>query len=304
MKSRILLIALVAALATTACADASNPQVATVNGTPIHLDEVAAIRPIYGDGPTIDLSFRVADTTLGEQLRSDTSLLIFKQAMLDRLSSDFGIVVTDAEIAALAAQLPLQNPADFALPIDPEEVRRFDATIESVRRNALDNLLDEGTLGPIFDADPAQFSTVCARHVLVATRGEAETVVTRLTGGEDFAAVADEVSTDVTPGGDLGCRSAAEYVPAFAAATIAAPLGTVFGPVETEFGFHVLVVDDRTGPTDLADLVANAEQYVSQNLQRSVFSEWFNRAIIEADIEVASWLGTWSQQGQGIAPPA
>lgn len=303
MRSRFLLPLILVALIAVGCSDAANPVVATVNDTDIYLEDVEALRPIYGTDAVIDLAALIGDTTIGEQLRSDTSVLVWRQAMLDRLTTDFGVSVTDAEVASIVAQMDLMDTSGFAVPINAEAVRAFDATVEAIRRNALDNLLDTETLGPLYEREPTEFVTVCVRHVLVGTRGEAETVVSRLTDGEDFGTVATDVSTDTVPNGDLGCRSASAYVPEFAAASASAPLDTVFGPVETQFGFHVIVVYDRTAPADLADLVARAETFVPEQVQRDLFAEWFNRAIIEADVVVTPWLGTWVPEAQGISPP-
>ena len=304
MRSRLLLPLLLVVLGAAGCSDTADPVIATVNGTDIHLAEVEEFRPIYGEGPVIDLAAFVGDTTVGGQLRSDTSLLIWRQAMLDRLNSDFGVSVTDAEVAAIAAQLPPIDTTGLAVPLNAEAARNFDATMQLIRLNAVDGLLDAETLRPLYEASPNDFATVCVRHVLVGTRGDAETVVSRLTGGEDFATVADEVSTDSVPGGDLGCRPASTYVPEFADASASAPLDTVFGPVETQFGFHVLEVYERNAPANLDELVGNAEAFVPPEIQNDLWTQWFNRAIIEADIEVTPWLGTWVPEGQGIAPPA
>jgi parvulin-like peptidyl-prolyl isomerase len=89
---------------------------------------------------------------------------------------------------------------------------------------------------------------VCAKHILLGTQLEAEYVFVELLGGADFATRADTVSLDSGSGGDLGCRQAAVYVDEFAAAALEAPLNEVFGPVQSEFGWHVIVVSERTVP--------------------------------------------------------
>ncbi|MBT8212573.1 MAG: peptidylprolyl isomerase [Acidimicrobiia bacterium] len=303
MRTRLLLPLLLVVLVAVGCSDTTDPVLATVNGTDIYLEEVELFRPIYGDGPVIDLGAFVGDTTVGGQLRSDTALLIWRQAMLDRLEADFGVTVTDAEIAAIAAQIPPIDTTGLAIPVNAEAARTFDATIQLIRLNAIDGLLDAATLQPLFEAAPNDFANVCVRHVLLETRGGAESAVGRLAGGEDFATVAEDVSVDTVPGGDLGCRAPSTYVTEFADASMSAPLDTVFGPVETQFGFHVMVVYNRSAPSSLDDLVANAATFVPSAVQNDLWTGWFNRAIVEADIEVTPWLGTWVPEGQGIAPP-
>jgi parvulin-like peptidyl-prolyl isomerase len=121
--------------------------------------------------------------------------------------------------------------------------------------------------------------------------------VERLEGGEDFAAVAGEVSTDTsTEGGDLGCALAAGYVEGFAQAAMDAPLGEVFGPVETDFGFHVLVVSERTAPTREEYLAAPRESLSDEEIG-NLWTEWFNDVLQAVDARVAEKYGSWTSIG-------
>jgi peptidyl-prolyl cis-trans isomerase C len=89
---------------------------------------------------------------------------------------------------------------------------------------------------------------VCAKHILVAELDEAEAVVERLEAGEDFAEVAAEVSRDTgsaARGGELGCLPQGATVPAFDDAAFGAEVGVLTGPVQTQFGYHLLMVDER-----------------------------------------------------------
>jgi len=89
---------------------------------------------------------------------------------------------------------------------------------------------------------------VCAKHILVPELEDAEAVIERLEAGEDFGEVAAEVSTDTgsaTRGGELGCLPQGATVPAFDEAAFAAAIGELTGPVQTQFGYHLLVVDER-----------------------------------------------------------
>ena len=89
---------------------------------------------------------------------------------------------------------------------------------------------------------------VCARHILVAEEAEAEAVVERLEGGEPFADIAAEVSIDTgsaARGGELGCLPQGATVAPFDEAAFAAEIGVLTGPVETQFGYHLLIVDER-----------------------------------------------------------
>jgi parvulin-like peptidyl-prolyl isomerase len=85
---------------------------------------------------------------------------------------------------------------------------------------------------------------VHAAHILVPTREEAEAARARVVdGGEPFATVAREVSTDTGTaenGGDLGWFTREEMVAPFAEAAFALEPGAISEPVESEFGWHVI----------------------------------------------------------------
>ncbi len=110
-----------------------------------------------------------------------------------------------------------------------------------------------------------QEEAVRARHVLVqlsptataeeeaTAREKADAVLERLRAGEDFAAVAEEVSDDPGSkerGGDLGFFSRGQMTPPFEEAAFAAAQGEPVGPVRSDFGFHVILVEEhREGGT-------------------------------------------------------
>jgi|SRR5271166_5894034 len=89
---------------------------------------------------------------------------------------------------------------------------------------------------------------VHASHVLVATEAEAKSVIAELDKGADFAALAKKYSTDpaAESGGDLGYFGHDDMVKEFADAAFALPTGQYSKtPVKTEFGWHVIKVEDR-----------------------------------------------------------
>lgn len=85
---------------------------------------------------------------------------------------------------------------------------------------------------------------LCSRHILVASQPEADSVLARLDGGEDFGFLAVELSQDPgsgSLGGDLGCVVEGSFVAPFEAAAYAAEPGQVV-VAESQFGFHVIEV--------------------------------------------------------------
>ena len=118
---------------------------------------------------------------------------------------------------------------------------------------------------------------VQASHILVATQGEAETVIKRLEKGEGFAALAGELSLGPSSsrGGDLGYFLAEEMVQAFSDATFALKPGELSAPVETEFGWHVIRLDDRrvVAPPSFEDLSEQIRAFLEQQERNLFFDE-------------------------------
>lgn len=97
-------------------------------------------------------------------------------------------------------------------------------------------------------ADAPAVNEVRARHILVKTKEEAEAIIKQLEEGGNFEEIAKEKSTDgaAANGGDLGYFSSGQMVPEFEKAAFAINPGEFSKePVETQFGFHVIKVEDK-----------------------------------------------------------
>jgi peptidyl-prolyl cis-trans isomerase C len=106
---------------------------------------------------------------------------------------------------------------------------------------------------------------VQARQILVQTQQQAQDIITQLNQGADFATLAQKDSIDpgAKNGGELGWFAQTEMVPAFASAAFALKPGEYTKtPVQTQFGFHVILCEGkRTAPTPkLADVQAQIKQ--------------------------------------------
>ena len=91
---------------------------------------------------------------------------------------------------------------------------------------------------------------VRVRHILVESRAEAETLIGFINDGKDFGALAELFSIDdgnAGAGGDLGFIRRGETVPAFEEAAFALAVGEVSAPVETSFGWHIILLEAREG---------------------------------------------------------
>lgn len=122
--------------------------------------------------------------------------------------------------------------------------------VQELRAQAEENVTD-AALRTRYLADRESFrqsESFCARHILVSEEEVAQELVERVNAGEEFADLAAEYGTDGTStrGGDLGCFGRGAMVPDFEQAVLEAEVGTPTGPVETQFGYHVLLVYDHT----------------------------------------------------------
>jgi len=87
-----------------------------------------------------------------------------------------------------------------------------------------------------------------ARHVLVQTQQACEDLKTKIEAGADFAAVAREHSQcpSGASGGDLGEFGPGQMVKEFDEVVFQKEVGKVHGPVQTQFGFHLVEITQRT----------------------------------------------------------
>ncbi len=295
---RLIAAVLLLALAGAACSGA-DPVVATVNGRDIRQSEVLELGSGREDQVRIDAA----------TFRDELGTLIAQEVVATALEAEFGVTVTpddvEAQLQATLAERDATEEQAIAA-IGPG------ATRDQLLRDAYVGLLvrrgqaalagREEFLTAITEETPELVTTVCARHILVESAAEAQEVARRLSDGEDFAALADEVSLDPGAGGDLGCIVAGRFDPAFARATLVAPLGKVFGPVETSFGYHLIVVNSREQPTAEA-ITSDPLTAIPPDLLQSEFITWLNEKVDDADITILSRVGTWFPDGPGILPP-
>jgi peptidyl-prolyl cis-trans isomerase C len=147
----------------------------------------------------------------------------------------------------------------------------------------------DASLRKAYDEAVSQMSKeqeVRARHILVPTEKEAQTIVEELKKGTDFAELAKQKSKDpgaAAQGGDLGYFSKDQMVPEFADIAFKLDKGQLSDPVKTQFGWHVIQVQDkRSKPTPQFEEVKDqVESYVVQRAQ----AEFVNKLREAAKLE-------------------
>jgi peptidyl-prolyl cis-trans isomerase C len=227
-RAALLAVALFAApVAATAqvqlVAPGSDPVVARVDGAEIRFSDVAA-----------------AAQRLPEQFRDMPPQILFP-LLIDQM-------ISEAVLTQAARKAGLQ---------DTPEVRRQMARIEDqVIQQALigreiAEKVTEQSLRARYQreiADRPAEAEVRARHILVQTESEARAIIAALAGGADFAATAREKSRGpgAAEGGDLGFFKKEDMPEALAEAAFALEPGQVApNPVRTQFGWHVVKVEER-----------------------------------------------------------
>ncbi len=129
---------------------------------------------------------------------------------------------------------------------------------------------------------------VKAAHILVATEEEAKDVIKQLDAGKDFAALAREKSTDSNKddGGDLGWFGKGRMVPEFEEAAFKLEKGAYTKePVKSEFGFHVIKVEDkRVTPPPAFEQV---EPQVRQLVMRDKYFALIKKEKAEQKVEIS-----------------
>jgi peptidyl-prolyl cis-trans isomerase C len=140
---------------------------------------------------------------------------------------------------------------------------------------------------------------VRARHILVKTEDEANDVIKELKGGADFAKVAEEKSKDTgsaKQGGDLGYFVHDAMVKAFADAAFDMKVGEISDkPVKTEFGYHIIKVEDKrkSSPPPIAE--------VKDQIANQLFQEMTNDEV--KALEAKAKIEKFNIDGSPLPPP-
>jgi peptidyl-prolyl cis-trans isomerase D len=187
----------------------------------------------------------------------------------------------------------------------------------------------EDVLKVLYEAEKAgRFTTPeerKARHILIgfgadkdAAKAKAEDLAKQLAGGADFAALAREHSEDPgskTAGGDLGWVRRGQMVSGFEDALFALAQGETSAPVETEFGWHLIRLDELKAAAvrpfeepavqqELTELFGNREQQqrfqeMSERLEQLAFENPGAIEPVAEALELQVQSTEWFERGQG-----
>ena len=163
--------------------------------------------------------------------------------------------------AAFMAIMEIRLLADKAIAQGLDKDQDFQRRMAFLQERALHSeLIDKDVGAKITDeevrarydkqmAATPPVNEVKARHILVKTKEEAEAIIKELDGGADFQKLANEHTTDPsgkTSGGDLGYFAPGQMVPEFETAAFALNVGQYTKePVQSQFGWHVILIEDK-----------------------------------------------------------
>ena len=253
-------LALALSLAAPALAQDANPVLAKVNGDAIRQSDVA-----------------LAEEELGPSL-----------AQMDPASRKENVLsfLIDMKIVAKAAEAKKVEDRDD-----------FKAKLAFARNRLLmDNLLGtegkaaltDDAMKKVYEEAAKQISSeqeVHARHILVETEDEAKAVEAELKKGADFAELAKKKSKDpgASDGGDLGFFTKDQMVPEFSAVAFALEPGKVSDPVKTQFGWHVIKVEEKRNrkAPEFDQVKPQIETYVTRKAQADYVAKLREAAKVE-----------------------
>jgi peptidyl-prolyl cis-trans isomerase C len=237
MSLALLVGAVVACSKNQAGADSSalGPgRVATVNGQPI----AEAVLRVYA----LSASRKNLDDMTGEERGKLLDDLIGAELLSQQAEKD-GVTAS----RTVAAQVELQRLQLVGRAMATSYLEKNPATEAEIQQLYQENLPR---------LSPLQYK---ARHILVDTKEEADGVIAQLKAGKDFGALAKEHASGKTGpnGGDLGWFTAESTAPPIAAAVTSMKVGSFAAePVKTDYGYHVLILDDtrKANPPTLEEI--------------------------------------------------
>lgn len=307
MKKLISLVVL-AAMILAACGGGSGAVAATVDGTEVTVADVETL--IDSEGSTLPV----------DQFAQYLAFEIQWNILFNAAAEDFGVSVPDDEVEAEATRLYEELSGDESR---EEFLSSRGITEAFLLKIAEQGLIDLAIREQLAAQAPepsqeeidaqrevarASLVEACVSHILVATEEEANDVMTRLEQGEEFGELATELSTD--PGsaannGILPCGNPGGYVAPFRDAVLDATVGEIYPtPVQSQFGYHVILVTDLTEPSD--DELPSDQELAEIVRQDDVLVElqaWFNGIMEDADVEVSEDFGTWQPLPPAVNPP-
>jgi parvulin-like peptidyl-prolyl isomerase len=252
----------------------SGEVIATVNGQPILAETFQRELARYEAGQ-VALGLQVADPEGYAQQILDQMI---EQELIRQQAIAQGLTVSDAEVDQVISSMSAEGGPDYFNSWLNTSYYTLDEFREVMRLQLMTNKLT----APIVAGVPTAVEQVHARHILVNTQAQAEEVLARLNGGEDFAALAAEYSTDITTrqnGGDLSWfPRGGLLVPEVEEAAFSLQPGQTSDVVQSAWGFHII-------QTLEFDPARQVDDETHQRMIKKAVDDWAQGLRIGADIQ-------------------
>jgi parvulin-like peptidyl-prolyl isomerase len=272
-------------------------------------------RTIEEDRFVRELEFLLADPRFAQQIQAGDAgeaqrrelarqylTFLIHQTFVDAYAEDHDLQVEEAELDGLLQQQVAQlgGRASFDRLLrqsgtDEGDVRRLlerQVLRQRVAEAVVADRLGDDELRSRYDDRLLEFSEVTVAHILVTSEREAERIADQATPS-NFAALARRFSEDTASasnGGELGPQRASDLVEPFARAALRIPVGEIGGPVQTDFGFHVIhVLDRRTRSFE------EVRESLIEESRGQVFTEWLLERLGSAEIRVNPRYGAFDE---------
>lgn len=242
------------------------------------------------DASTVVATVNGTEITIGHMIVARAALPEQYQQLPDSVLFD-GILKQLVEQTLLADDFKGDMPKRIGLQIENEERSLIAGErVESVLAQALsDAAVQEAYNIQFANLEPSQEYN--ASHILVETEEEALAIKADLDGGADFAATAQAKSTGPSGpnGGSLGWFGKGAMVPTFEAAVTGLEIGAVSMPVETQFGWHVIILNETRNVS--APTLESIRPEIENNLREAALSAAIDELRSNADIDQSGTEG-------------
>ncbi|MCG6902440.1 MAG: peptidylprolyl isomerase [Rhodobacter sp.] len=252
----------------------------TTLGTPLVAEDVTGNTVVATVGGTeITVGHMIAMTANLPAEQRQLPIEVIFEGVLERLIQQEAISQTQSDPSYMT-QLQLENERRslIASEIVNGIAEAIEVTPEAVQA-AYDRRFDNFTPSMEYNAS----------HILVETEDEAKALITDLEGGADFAELAKTKSTGPSGpnGGELGWFGLGRMVPEFETAVVAMEKDGISAPVQTQFGWHVIKLNDTRQPEapTLEEMQGDLEQEVWREALQAKISTMVDAASVErADV--------------------
>jgi parvulin-like peptidyl-prolyl isomerase len=206
---------------------------------------------------------------------------LISQALIEQAAVELGIEVSEAELEADMQTMLGEAGGEEGFRQRLSDVGLTEQQFRELQRRAI---LGQKVTQHIAAGASDTAEQVRARHVVVASREEAEQVLQRLRSGADFGQLVRELSLDEASArqelpGDLGWLARGRLEPELEEMAFSLPPGQLSGVVQTALGFHIIEVLERDVARRLSDEALN-------DVREARVLDWLRKRRTESEIEI------------------